>query len=1053
MTTKLSRYAEGVMEAAWIAAIIMTPLFFNKYSSRIFEPDKATLLRTLALIILGAWLIKTTEMGFSKSDPNKSWAKNFFLILREPIVPFVFALSVVYLISTLLSVTPGISFWGSYQRLQGFYTTLSYVVVFASLAANLRRKEQIERLITVAILTSLPVSLYGVLQKYGIDPIPWGGNVTNRVASHMGNSIFVAAYLIMVFPLTIGRIINAFSKILSEDEGLVSQVARSTIYVFIAALQIIAIYFSRSRGPFLGLIASLFFLFVLLSLHWRKRWMTFSVIGIATFVAGFIVLLNVPNGPLEALRESPSVGRFGQLLDTDQRTSQVRILIWQGAAEMVAPHEPLEYPDGHKDPLNGIRPLIGYGPETMHMAYNPFYPPELAHFEKRNASPDRSHNETWDSLVITGIFGFVVYMGLYAAIFYYGLKWLGFINTQRQKILFFSFYFGGGLILTIGFYIWQGIEFLGVALPFGMILGLIGYLTLNALFIKYDPDQEKYDPNRDFILIVLLSAILAHFVEINFGIAIVSTRTYFFVYAALLLLVGYILQQRGEFSLVPTANNKSTSAKPTRQRGKKKRSSGFPDSILYRSNAIGSLVTSMLLLPLLYEYISNIHGGRSASQILWDSLTRVNQDAISYGVLALVLTTWFASSMLFAAEKQSNIWKSFASILGISMLLALVYGIFLSGSLARIARNAPETINDVLSQATAFENLLTQFYIFMILGLLILGFYLPAGWPKRSTNPSSFGVILGPVVFVLVIGISYFTNWRIIQADITFKLAEPFSSSGQWPVANALYQRAKDYAPDEDYYDLFLGRGYLEYAKTISDFTEKQTIFEKAEGDLKKAQDTNPLNPDHTANLARLNSWWASQTEDQEERNIRGLISDDYYSRVLVLSPNNARLWAEWGALHLDILKNQDRAFELLNQSIEIDPAYDWSQALLGNYYLQIARQTEDPEEKELAFQNSITHYRTAIGISKNLNYYFALATIYQAKNDLEELIIVLEESLEFARNKNDVWRIEENLAVASLQLGRKLEALKHAQLALEVAPESEHERLNLMIRQIEEMP
>jgi hypothetical protein len=78
MSTKLSRYAEGVMEAAWIAAIIMTPLFFNKYSSRIFEPDKATLLRTLALIILGAWLIKTTEMGFSKSDPNKSWAKNFF---------------------------------------------------------------------------------------------------------------------------------------------------------------------------------------------------------------------------------------------------------------------------------------------------------------------------------------------------------------------------------------------------------------------------------------------------------------------------------------------------------------------------------------------------------------------------------------------------------------------------------------------------------------------------------------------------------------------------------------------------------------------------------------------------------------------------------------------------------------------------------------------------------------------------------------------------------------------------------------------------------------
>lgn len=65
MPTKLSRYTEGVIEACWLAAIVMTPLFFNKYSSRIFEPDKAALLRTLAIIILGAWLIKAVDQGLS----------------------------------------------------------------------------------------------------------------------------------------------------------------------------------------------------------------------------------------------------------------------------------------------------------------------------------------------------------------------------------------------------------------------------------------------------------------------------------------------------------------------------------------------------------------------------------------------------------------------------------------------------------------------------------------------------------------------------------------------------------------------------------------------------------------------------------------------------------------------------------------------------------------------------------------------------------------------------------------------------------------------------
>ena len=30
---------------------------------------------------------------------------------------------------------------------------------------------------------------------------------------------------------------------------------------------------------------------------------------------------------------------------------------------------------------NALRPLIGYGPEAMWMAFNPFYPPDLAHYE------------------------------------------------------------------------------------------------------------------------------------------------------------------------------------------------------------------------------------------------------------------------------------------------------------------------------------------------------------------------------------------------------------------------------------------------------------------------------------------------------------------------------------------------------------------------------------------------------------------------------------------------------------------------------------------------
>src|SRR5690606_17951074 len=57
-----------------------------------------------------------------------------------------------------------------------------------------------------------PVSLYGLLQHYRLDPLPWGGDTTFRVASTMGNPIFVAAYLIMVVPLTIARLAQQIAR-------------------------------------------------------------------------------------------------------------------------------------------------------------------------------------------------------------------------------------------------------------------------------------------------------------------------------------------------------------------------------------------------------------------------------------------------------------------------------------------------------------------------------------------------------------------------------------------------------------------------------------------------------------------------------------------------------------------------------------------------------------------------------------------------------------------------------------------------------------------------
>ncbi len=205
--TKLSIFCDKIIEAGWLAIIITVPLYFNIYSARTFEPDKITLLRSIVSIMILAWIISFVEKGFSDlGEANLSPGQRVRHWLKIPLFLPTILLILVYLISTILSLAPTVSLWGSYQRMQGTYSTLSYIVIFALIAGNLRSREQVERLITTVIVTSIPISLYGIVQKYGLDPLPWAGDVTTRVAANMGNAIFVASYLIMVIPLTLIRL-------------------------------------------------------------------------------------------------------------------------------------------------------------------------------------------------------------------------------------------------------------------------------------------------------------------------------------------------------------------------------------------------------------------------------------------------------------------------------------------------------------------------------------------------------------------------------------------------------------------------------------------------------------------------------------------------------------------------------------------------------------------------------------------------------------------------------------------------------------------------------
>jgi tetratricopeptide (TPR) repeat protein len=1075
MPTKLSRYCEGLMEAAWLAAVILVPLFFNVYSSRIFEPDKITLLRTLALVILAAWFVKIFDEGGINWERLRSG--NINSIFRIPLVIPILALVLAYIISTIFSVSPLVSLLGSYQRLQGTYTTFSYLVVFAAIVGNLRKRVQIDRLITTIILTSLPIALYGILQRYQLDPVPWGGDTSIRIAANMGNSIFVAAYLIMVFPLTVGKIVQAFTAILSDDENLVAQVARGTAYVFIGALELIALYMSGSRGPALGWMAGSFFLFLLLSMHYRKRWLTLSVIGAALAMGVFLGIFNIPNGPLQGLRSSPAIGRFGLLLDAESNSALVRKYIWEGAAKLVAPHAPLEYPDGSQDKFNVLRPIIGYGPESMYVAYNPFYVPDLAHVEKRNASPDRSHNETWDSLVITGGIGLIVYILLYVSVFYYGLKWIGLVVNQRFRNIFLLLSLGGGGIGAIGLSAWRGIEYLGVGLPLGILAGLLAYLILAAIYGNYESPRTPTESIRSLTLMVLFAAILAHFVEINFGIAIAVTRTYFWVFTGLMLVVGYILPERsesengnlnGQQTLRLSAEEKNSS----KAGGRKKKRAGKYSSrrakegwpAWFGQAMVACFIIGVILSTLGFDYISNMQGSSSATSILWNSFTRLRgtDSNLSFGILALILTTWIVASIVFTAERQtvnaySDGVKMLATISGISIVLGLFFWIWHAGALASLATTTSNDLSGILQQIGRYEGLLTRFYIYILVLTFAGGAFLIGSGQTRMQAFSWRGGTVAPILLVVTSILASSTNLRVVQADIAFKLADPFTKGNSWPVAIAIYNRSLELAPREDYYYLFLGRAYLEQAKTLTDPTEQDKLITQAASDLKRAQSINPLNTDHTANLARLYSLWASFSSDPSVKEQKAKISADYFAKAVNLSPNNARLWDEYALVYLNLLQQPDQAHQYLNRALSLDTTYDWTYALLAEYYLKVSQTSSDPNAKKQALDESASNYRLAYRYGPDrvtqANYMLALGQLYINSQQNKLAIDAIEEAIRMNPTSQDLWKYEQTIAQLYVQDGDKNNALVHANNALSTAPADQKSTVENLIGQIQVMP
>ncbi|HYF66326.1 MAG TPA: hypothetical protein VD886_26085, partial [Herpetosiphonaceae bacterium] len=246
-------------------------------------------------------------------------------------------------------------------------------------------------------------------------------------------------------------------------------------------------------------------------------WLALSVAG-----GAFLVVLNTAPDSFAGLRSSNRyINRLGNLLETEGGTGRVRVLIWRGddkakgAVGLVT--------------ANPVRTLLGWGPETMFVAYNPYYPPQLANYESRGASPDRSHQALLDELASKGALGLFSHLFLYGS---FAILMLRLLRVPRAINLGVTTLFMLGMAAFFAIFL-ESLELGVIALIAG--LAAVGL----ASWLRYDRPQAEHLPFRWQILVIAaFSTVVANFVENMFGIPIVSSLLYTWATMGIGILAG-----------------------------------------------------------------------------------------------------------------------------------------------------------------------------------------------------------------------------------------------------------------------------------------------------------------------------------------------------------------------------------------------------------------------------------------------------------------------------------------------------------------------------------
>lgn len=884
MHTDNSRLAGGILEATLSVALLTVPLFFNPYSARMFEGEKAALIWLLMGI---AAVVAVVHYLSGRVDDEGGVGRR---ILGRPVVGAALLLLVVAAAATATSIAPRWSLWGSYHRAQGVVTLVSYLVLFGVAIYLLRQSDRRDRLLATLVAASAPIAIFAILQYLNLSPVPWRAPDPTRVSGTLSNPIFLGSYLVMVVPLTLAQLVRLWAA-----DGSGNRPARLA-YGLLLGLQVLAVLLSRSQGPWLGLGAVVFFFALFVTLRRGQRDLALGLLLVVALGLIFLTVLNLPNSPLASLRSLPGLSEMAQIVSAP--SARVRLLIWQSIADRLA-----------GDPQ---RLVLGYGPDTTQAALLPAYPAELRHLEQERL-PDRAHSAFMEALISTGLLGLAALTALFGAIIHTGLRALGWLPTPaaRNRWLIWTLV-GLALGLAVPRLLSGGWAFSGVGAALGLAAGLVVYLVVSL------PPAAPGGPPALTVPVLLSMAVLAalvgHLLEISVGIRVTATEVVFWTLAGLLLAVR-------KAPLTPTLSplrgegaGDGRSDDEGRRLQREGRGEGGIALVWHSGQGAIALLAGLMLSTLSFGvFLIGSPGG--SSLVLQRALLLV-------GAWLLVWPLW---SVAPGVERpRGSGW--------IFPVLSLAWaGLFLAlHVLVRLAGGDAIT-------------LLNVYYIWVLISLAAVGALLWRQTAVRAGMQRSWRAILAPVVGAVSAAVILWLIVGGLYADVYLGTAEAAASAGQWREALAFYQQAANTAPTTDLYHQKLGEGYVA-AAAAADPSQRDALFQAAEQAFRRALDTHPAEGTHRFNLAHLYLLWSQNTADPARQATLLEQAARTYEMAAELMPHDPRVLNEWG-LVLQAQGEEEAAVDKYRTAMRVDPQDAEAYLHLGGVYqrsgkVDLARET-----------------------------------------------------------------------------------------------------------------